>query len=384
MSGGGTAGHITPTLHVARALRRSDPDLRLSYVIEKGSRFRKLVDSAEVIDSVHPITAGKWRRYHGVSFISRLLDIKTNTLNLVDLFKTIIGTLSMCFYFIRHKPDVVFAKGGYVVVPVGLAARVFGVPIITHDSDLSPGLANKIIGRWAILRTVATETAANAYNNERTSIVGIPIDELFSPATPQEKKAVRKQLGLNEESPSLLITGGSLGAQKLNEAMKEAITRIVADISNVHILWVVGQNNFEQMLDWHEQQSSELKRAVDIRGFITDMPLWFKAVDVVISRGGATALAEIVAAQKPSVIVPACFLPGGHQLDNARNLHEQNAAVVVIEQNDVRQFASELAQKAVKLLSDEATRNRYSLALSKLPQTNTAAKLAEIIIGAMK
>ena len=187
--------------------------------MEKGSKFKDLVETSPLIDTRTYIFAGKLRRYHGGSRISKILDIKTLLLNCIDMCKVMLGTVQMICSFLFSRPDAVFAKGGFVVVPVGIAARLFRVPLITHDSDLAPGLANKIISRWAKLCTVATETTAKAYGSRTTQVVGIPLDESFHPVSTEEQRAIRNELELNPDHKILLVTGGSLGAQKLNVAM---------------------------------------------------------------------------------------------------------------------------------------------------------------------
>src|SRR5690606_13564925 len=144
-------GHISPLLAVAHELKKIEPDARLDYVGERGGKFKRLVLEDTSIDEARFILAGKFRRYHGESWLRRLLDVRTNLLNIRDALYTLIGFCQSVWLLLRRRPDVVFIKGGYVGVPIGLAAALLKVPFITHDSDAVPGLANRVVGRWARL-----------------------------------------------------------------------------------------------------------------------------------------------------------------------------------------------------------------------------------------
>lgn len=382
LCGGGTGGHITPTLHVAHALKRSDPEIRLIYVIERNSDFAELVEDCEDIDKVYYINAGKFRRYVGQGFISRLLDVKTNFKNFGDLFKIAAGFFQSRRILSREKPQVIFAKGGFVVVPIGFAGHLRDIPIITHDSDNVPGLANRIIGRWALKRLVANEQTAKAYGGDRTMVVGVPVDERFVPSTPESQIEARKTLGLYTESVQLLIVGGSIGAQRMNAAVRELMIRVISEITQVQITWVVGGANLNNEEQWLEKQSDEVKSKVLIRSFINNIYQWVVASDVMISRGGATSVAEIVSAAKPAIIVPAAFLPDSVQVGNAEMLREAGAAVVVHELDDILQYGGDLAYEAIRLLGSPDERAKMSEACAKLSHGNVAQVVAGLILEA--
>jgi UDP-N-acetylglucosamine--N-acetylmuramyl-(pentapeptide) pyrophosphoryl-undecaprenol N-acetylglucosamine transferase len=149
LSGGGTGGHITPILAVAHQLKQQDPTVKTVYVGEHGGKFASLLDGNTDIDEIKTIFAGKLRRYHGDSWFKRLFDVRANLLNLRDLFLFGVGLLQSLWLVKKINPDVVFLKGGFVGVPVGLSAALWHKPFVTHDSDALPGLANRIVSRWA-------------------------------------------------------------------------------------------------------------------------------------------------------------------------------------------------------------------------------------------
>src|SRR3569833_1912001 len=151
LTGGGSGGHITPLLSLAHELKHQAPSCQIVYIGFKGDHFDSLKLPSSDFDFMAFIQAGKFRRYHGESFISHIFDIKTLALNVRDFFRVILSTGRSLRILRKTRPDVVFSKGGFVAVPVGIAAHLLRIPIVTHDSDSVPGLANRIVGRWAML-----------------------------------------------------------------------------------------------------------------------------------------------------------------------------------------------------------------------------------------
>lgn len=381
MSGGGTAGHITPALFVAKAIKLRSPDTKLVYVLEKGSRFTSLVEGASIFDEVRYIYAGKWRRYNDTSALAKILDIKTNFLNFIDIGKTLAGFFQSLLLFIQVKPSVVFAKGGFVVVPVGCAARVFGTKLVTHDSDASPGLANKIISKWAIYRTVASSSTALAYNNQNTIVVGIPINSAYQEVDEYKKQQIKTSLGVPVDKKLIVIIGGSQGAKKLNESMQIAMHTIIDRDAPAYFCWVVGKNNQTECSKWLDSQSSKLRNTVHILGYADNMPDWFAASDVVVTRGGATTLAEIVATRAVAIIVPASFLPGDHQSDNALELSNAGAAICIQDMAESGSITEQITEELLRLLNDAEYFTSIKEALRKIDVPSASEELADILVG---
>ena len=146
-AGGGSGGHVTPVLAVINELKKHDAELQVVFVTDKkfGSQAAEIMQKAAVPVRTKKIIAGKFRRFHRVSFVKQLLDIPTVLRNIRDFFYTLVGFLQSFWLLIRFKPDVVFTKGGFVCVPLGLVARLMNIPIVIHDSDAHPGLANRIL-----------------------------------------------------------------------------------------------------------------------------------------------------------------------------------------------------------------------------------------------
>src|SRR5579862_561435 len=184
LTGGGSGGHITPLLSLARELKKQAPDCQVLYIGHKGDNFDTLKHSGHDFDFMAFIKAGKFRRYHG-NRARGLLDPKTLILNIRDFFR-LPASIAAAYKILRKfKPDAVFSKGGFVSLPVGIAARLLKIPIITHDSDSTPGLANRIIGRWAKIHATGMPPEYYSYPKSKTVFVGIPIDQTIKRVTPK-------------------------------------------------------------------------------------------------------------------------------------------------------------------------------------------------------
>lgn len=281
---------------------------------------------ADVPVAVYVIAAGKLRRYHGVSWWKQLLDIPTTLANLRDLFFITAGFFQSLWLLIAWRPDVVFTKGGFVCLPVGVAAHVLRIPLVIHDSDAHPGLTNRVLARWATF--IATGAPLDNYNYPavRSRYVGIPVDTAFKPYTTDQQKEAKAGLGLVDIArPLVVVTGGGLGAQRINDATTR-IGQQLAD-AGVSVYHVTGQGQFANV-SLHAPHSVHYqavpfvaKRMYDVLG----------AADVVVTRAGATTLLELAALAKPVIIIPNPLLTGGHQLKNAAVYAEADAAVVLDE-----------------------------------------------------
>lgn len=182
LTGGGSGGHITPLLAVAAELKRKDSGCKLVYIGQRGDGLGDIPAANPHIDEVYNVRAGKFRRYHGEG-LRQLLDLPTMFKNIRDAFYVVAGIWQSRKLLKRLQPSVVFVKGGFVGVPVGLAAAQLKIPYVTHDSDAIPGLANRIIARWAAIHAVALPAEVYAYPPAKTVTTGIPLQADFSPVT---------------------------------------------------------------------------------------------------------------------------------------------------------------------------------------------------------
>lgn len=383
MTGGGSGGHITPILAVAHELKAAHSDVVVAYIGQKGDRFGDVVAAHELIDEVYTISAGKFRRYHGEG-VRQLFDFRTIGLNIRDLFRVVIGCWQAWRLLGRIRPDVVFCKGGFVGVPVGIAAALRRIPYITHDSDAIPGLANRVIGRWASGHAVALDPSLYPYPQKKTKNVGVPVASTYTTVDDEQKKSARKELGLDGYSQVVLVTGGGLGAARLNRAAVLVATKLLEHYPKLALVHTTGAVHEAAVAEAYDASLSEdARKRVYIIGYTTKLHVYSAAADVVVARGGATNFAELAAQAKPCIIVPNPLLTGGHQLKNAA-AYEEKDAVIAIDEVKLTSNHELLLHSLIKVLDDSTLQNELSRHISMFARPDSARTLAQFIIDTAK
>jgi UDP-N-acetylglucosamine--N-acetylmuramyl-(pentapeptide) pyrophosphoryl-undecaprenol N-acetylglucosamine transferase len=279
---------------------------------------------------------------------------------------------------------MIFVKGGFVGVPVGLAAAWLKIPYITHDSDAIPGLANRIIARWATLHAVALPKEIYQYPKNKTVTVGVPISHKFQPLTAAEKQALRKKLGLQKFKQIVFVTGGGLGAQRLNGAVAACAPKLLQKYPEIAIVQLAGRKHEAELRTIYDKLlSEEQQKHVFVEGFITNLHEYSGVADVVITRAGGTSIAEFAAQAKPCIVVPNPILAGGHQLKNAKVLEERHAVKVV--SNAILQDNSEaLLLPLFELLDHPEEAQKLGGHFAKIAQPDAAHRLAMLLLEQVK
>jgi len=333
VTGGGSGGHITPLLAVAHELKQLDKQVRITYIGQTGDSLADIPEQDKNIDRVVTVRAGKFRRYHGEG-IKQIFDLKTLYKNLRDAVLVVVGLVQSYRLLGAIKPDVVFIKGGFVGVPVGLAAAMRGIPYVTHDSDALPGLANRIIARWARLHAVALPKEVYNYPPNKTVTVGVPISHRYQPLKAADVLAVRKQLGFQEAGRVLLVTGGGLGAQRLNNAVITCMPELLLRYPDLWVAHIAGRFDEANVRKaYKEVLPPKNQHRVVVKGFVTNLYDYSGVADIVVTRAGGSAMAEFAAQARACVVVPNPQLAGGHQLKNAQVLADRKAVRLVSEEH---------------------------------------------------
>lgn len=379
MTGGGSGGHITPLLAVAHEIKKADPKTVVAYIGQRGDSLGDIPAQHASIDQAYVVRAGKLRRYHGEGWV-QVLDIPTTLKNIRDVWWVFVGFWQSLALLRRLKPDVLFVKGGFVGVPVGLAAAVLRIPYITHDSDALPGLANRIIARWARLHTVALPKEVYSYPHDKTEVVGVPIAHQYHVLTPKEIAETRSRLGLPVKGKVLLVTGGGLGAQRLNNAVVDCVPGLLEHYPDLTIVHMAGRAlEAEVRQQYKRSLTASQQERVHIKGFVTNLHDYSGVSDVVITRAGGTSMAEFAAQAKACLVVPNPLLTGGHQIKNSRVLASRRAAVLLPEDKLMADHGA-LMPALVDLLDHPAKVRDLGQALHKLSQANAAERLAVILL----
>lgn len=382
LTGGGSGGHITPLLAVAAELKQQKPDTKVIYIGHTGDKLADIPKKDTNIDEVYSVRAGKLRRYHGEGW-KQILDVPTMLLNIRDVFYLAVGMLQSRKLLKKLQPSVIFIKGGFVGVPVGLAAGRLGIPYVTHDSDAIPGLANRIIAKKAALHAVALPVDVYDYPVEKTVSTGIPLRADFVPVTEKLQQEYREQLGIPATAKLLFVIGGGLGSQRINAAVADAVPHLLGEFQELHVIHAVGRANEEDMSARYKSLSTSEQGRVHTKSYIDDVFRYSGAADIVITRAGATNLAEFALQGKACIVVPSPFLAGGHQLKNADYLEEQGAAVV-IDETELAADPNRLANQVSELLSDRVRREQLGKKFATFAKPHAAAELAQLLFDQAK
>lgn len=344
LTGGGTAGHVTPNIALLPALREAGYEV--SYMGSYDGIEKKLISDFDV--PYTGIATGKFRRY---------LDPK----NLTDPFRVLKGYGEARKHLKKLQPDVVFSKGGFVSVPVVRAAASLGIPCIIHESDMTPGLANKLC------IPVATKVCCNfpetmeKMPEGKAVLTGSPIR---SELTQGNKLAGLDLCGFTANKPVIMVIGGSLGAANVNKAVRDALPKLLEDFQVVHLC---GKGKIDNLF----LSTPGYKQFEYIKAELKDL---FAMADLVISRAGANAICELLALKKPNILIP---LPAassrGDQLLNAASFEAQGFSIVINEDDLTTRL---LVEKVHELYADRLS---YTKTMSGSSQMDSVPKIMRLI-----
>ena len=291
LTGGGTAGHVMP--HLAILPRLEKDGWKVFYIGSSGVE-KEIIGKSGL--KYHEISAGKLRRYFSIE-------------NFFDIFKVALGMIQSVVIMKRERPSVVFSKGGFVSVPVAAAAWLLGIPVISHESDLSPGLANRIITRFA--RSILYSfPGSSKYLESNAVLTGLPIRPNLFEGSRAKGLALA---GFSGNRPVILIMGGSLGAQKINEIVHACLPQLLMNYDVVHI---TGQG---KEIEFEAKGYAQFP-------FLDNIEDVLSMADVVVSRAGANSIFEFLALKKPMLLIPLESGSRGDQLENARCFVEEGWA----------------------------------------------------------
>ena len=319
ITGGGTGGHLYPALAVAGLLRESDPECEILFVGTGEGLESKVVPRAGY--PFRQITAVKWPRKVSLQGVKDIASLGKGYLEGMRVIK-------------EFQPHAVFATGGYVSVPLGLAAARLGIPLYLHEQNSVPGMANKLLSRWAEVTFTTFPVDKGSFPAKANLIhSGLPVRREILNVDRQEGL---RYFGFGPGILTLLVTGGSRGARTLNQVMLEIYQKIYsskAALPRLQILHLTGSaehDRFCQDMDKLGIDTATTGKLV-IKPYLEEMEYGLAAADMVISRAGAATLAEITARGIPAVLIPYPFATGDHQLHNARFLERQGAAHLITE-----------------------------------------------------
>ena len=327
---------------------------------------------------VDTITSGKLRRYHHLSVFQQLLKFRTIVLpNIIDMVKVMVGLIESILKLIAWRPDVVFTKGGFVCLPIGMATKLLRIPLVIHDSDAHPGLTNRILAHFAT--SIGTGAPLKFYNYpaSKAQYVGVPVRADFTPYPAERQAAAKQALGFSAERPLMVVTGGGLGAKRLNMAVAGQLQAL---LQHTNIILISGESQFDEMNALTPRDDARFQLCPFVSEGMADM---LGAADIVVARAGATTIVELAALAKPTILVPNGYLTGGHQLKNAA-VYAEKGAVSVLDEEELEKDPAKLTDEVLNLLADKTRLQAMGRAFHTFAKPNAAKDMAEMILAAAK
>lgn len=376
--GGGSGGHVTPVVAVLKEIRSLHPKAELRFWCDTkfAPQARATVEAFDATIPVHTIVAGKFRRYYHLTVFQQLTWPSLVLKNVGDAFKVVIGFIQSFVKLVIWRPDVVFTKGGYVCLPVGFAAHLLRIPLVIHDSDAHPGLTNRILSKWATAIATGAPLAYYPYPKEKSKYIGIPIAAEFRPYTTSEQNAAKAEWGIATGRPLIVVTGGGLGATRINEVVAKSLHPL-QQIGSVVL--VAGAGQYDELRSLMPADSQHFQ----LYPFVTNMHSLLGASDIVVTRAGATTILELAALEKPTILIPNGKLTGGHQLKNAA-VYEQAGAVAVLDEDLLVANPTLLAQEIELLFSEPKETAAMAHRFKAFSKPDAAKDMAEMIIRAAR
>jgi len=371
-TGGGTAGHVFPGLAVMDSFENLCREKGLEsdfFWIGSSSGMEKILLKGKGI-TFFGIQAGKLRRYFSFR-------------NFIDIFKILAGAIASFYILIKKRPAIIFSKGGYVSVPPVLAGKILGIPVVTHESDYTPGLATRINKRFSKLIMLSFEETKKFFNEReynKLCFTGNPVRKMFYDANSDSGK---KAASVIENIPVIMVIGGSLGAREINGLIEKLLPQLLKDYYVIH---QSGSNELSKDISM-SMLSEDLKKRYKRYPFIgNELADLIAASDIVISRAGAGLIWELAAVGKASILIP---LRGkgtrGDQIQNAGFLKSKEAAIVL---DDEEINPDILYSKIVSLILDKELMKNMENKIKKLSKPESAdyisQKLFENMAGKAK
>ena len=349
MTGGGTAGHVTPNLALMPKLKENDFEIK--YIGSNDGIEKEIITKNNI--PFYGISSGKLRRYFSMQ-------------NFTDPFKVLKGIGQSLQILSKEKPDVIFSKGGFVAVPVVIAASMKKIPVVAHESDMTPGLANKLSAPFCDKLCVTFRESLKYIKGDKGILTGSPIREDILKGNKSEGLKICNFEGRKEV---LFIMGGSLGSQLINNEIRKNLKRLLKDFDIIHIC---GKGNIDKNL-------TNQKGYKQFEYVSEELPHLMKCADYIISRAGANSIFEFLALKKPTLLIPLSKKASrGDQILNSRSFEKEGYSLVIEEE--------ELQGDALynKILELKEKKDELVSCMNKSESTNAVDSIVKILLNSIK
>ena len=364
LTGGGTGGHLIPLLAVVSELEKLGEEKEIAkpefLLLSPDGEFNQNISDAGI--KIKTIKAGKLRRYFSLE-------------NITDIFKIPAGIIQSLYHIHKFKPDAVFSKGGFASIPPVVAASILRIPIITHESDIAPGFANKIIARLSSKILVSFSDTEKYFNKSKVILTGNPVRSDIAQGSCENALEFFK---LSPDLPTILIFGGSQGAQRINEMVLKILPELVKKCQVIH---QCGIKNYDKILSdtrcLKGHRVSGTSERYKLYPYLNkEMKDAYAAADLIISRAGAGSISEIAVLGKPNILIPLSTAASNHQFKNAEFFVKKGASLII---NETVSDSKDLLDCIFRLLSDKNLQDEMKNALRDLFPQNSARRIAKEI-----
>lgn len=349
VSAGGTGGHIYPALAIINKIKQEEPNSEFLYIGTHNRMEKDIIPNHNI-------------PYRGIEVYGFFRD---------DLFRNFMVIKKLWLSFFESKkiiknfnPDIVIGVGGYVTVPVIMAAFTLRYKTFIHEQNSVPGAANKFLSKFATLIGVSFESSLMHFPKHKTHFTGNPCSEDAINITP----ALKEEFGLNPSSKLVYIVMGSLGASKLNETLIKTLP--LFENKNYEVVFVTGKNSYEEVA------KNIYPSNVKLFPYIENQTRLLKKADLVVTRCGASTLSELIALEKPSILIPSPNVTNNHQYKNGIDLIKQDAAYMIEERSVTPKL---LVETIDNILNDEVRLNKMKSGLKGMHVPQSATKIYNII-----
>lgn len=356
-AGGGTGGHINPAISVADYAKSKQDEFEALFIGTKNGLETKLVPKAGY--NIEYIDIEGFSRKNMLKNVGIAVKLAASRAQVKRIIK-------------RFKPDCVVCTGGYVSGPVMMAAKAMKIPSLIHEQNVYPGLTVRGSENYAdYLALSFDETVGSMKHKEKCVVTGNPIRTEILKA---DKQKAREKLGINK--PFVLIFGGSLGADKINDNVIKILKRVI-DEKKISLLFGTGDRNYEKIMTRIKEENIELNDDVRVVPYIDNMAECMAAADLVVSRAGAITVSEIAALGKPSILIPSPNVVRNHQEQNAREFEKNGAALLIVESELTEET---LYNKIISTVTDEKKLNKMSESLKALARTDALEEIYKLML----
>ena len=347
ISGGGTGGHIFPAVAIADALKQENPETSILFIGAKGKM------EMEKIPQLGYNIKGLW-----ISGIQRKIDLS----NLLFPLKLIVSLIKAVFIIIKFKPNAVIGTGGFASAPTLKAAQWLGYPTLIQEQNSYAGVTNKWLSAKAKSICVAYPNMERYFPKQKLKFTGNPIRNSLL-ANQLNSSEAKEKLHL-EQKLTLFVVGGSLGSKRINQLINSNLEWLISE--DLQLIWQTGKI-------YYQTYQSKQSKSVKVKQFIEDMNLAYSAADIIISRAGAGTVSELATVGKPVLFIPSPNVAENHQFKNAQSICDQNAGVMIEEQNLEAEFQDLMNQ----LITDQNLKVKLANNLKNLAKPEATQHIVD-------